>query len=204
MMPPLVRAACVIAALVCPAAVVHAELLTNPGFEDTDMMGGEGDGWGSFGNAGFNAFFGDNGHASLFMDNPGNSGGVFQTGIAATPGLEYTFALTDARIEANAAANARFGLEYFAGDDATKLGEDIVPIPLSTTGDGLTFSMTGVPVSGAAFVRPIILFDNVTSTASGQENLFVFDASLTVIPEPSAGLSLLLGSAAAAARRRRR
>lgn len=175
-----------------------AELLTNPGFESS------GAGWGSFGAAGFHAFFGANGHASLFMDNPGNSGGVFQTGIAGSSALTYTFKLNDVRIEANASANARFGLEYLAGDDSTKLGETLVAIPLSPTGDGLMFSMTATPVAGTAFVRPIIRFDNVTSTASGQENLFVFDASLTAIPEPTV-LSLAvtsLGIAAAAGRRR--
>lgn len=185
------------------AAPSQAELLTNPGFEDTDMDGNQGDGWGSFGSAGFNAFFGPNGHASLFMDNPGNFGGVFQTGIAATPGLEYTFDLVDVRIEASAAANARFGLEYYDAGDATKLGETIVPIALSPTGDGLSFSMTSVPVAGTAFVRPIILFDNVTSTANGQENLFVFGASLTAVPEPSSAILLGLVGIGFATRHRR-
>lgn len=198
----LARAAVALGCVAVFAATTQAELLTNPGFEDTDMNGDQGDGWGSFGSAGFNAFFGANGHASLFMDNPGNFGGVFQTGIAATPGQEYTFELLDVRIESNAAANARFGLEYYDALDATKLGETIVPIPLSPTGDGLSFSMTGTPVAGAAFVRPIILFDDVTSTANGQENLFVFGASLTTIPEPSSVLLGVLAGLGVVARRR--
>lgn len=94
----------------------QAELLTNPGFEDTDANGSQGDGWGSFGAAGFHAFFGPNGHASLFMDNPGNSGGVFQTGIAGVAGLEYTFALTDVRIaQASPAADPVFTHTQFGG-----------------------------------------------------------------------------------------
>ncbi len=169
-----------------------AELLTNPEFEDTG--GGVGEGWGSFGAAGFNDFFGGNGHASLFMDNPGNFGGVFQTGIAATPGTEYAFKLVDVRIEENAAANLRFGLEYYQGDDTTAAGPfDIVPISLSPTGDGLMFTMSGVAPAGTAFVRPIVQFDDVTSTASGQENAFIFAASLTVVPEPVSAILAGLG-----------
>lgn len=199
----LAHCAVVLGCLTLVAAPSQAELLTNPGFEDTDMDSNQGDGWGSFGSAGFNAFFGANGHASLFMDNPGNFGGVFQTGIAVMPGLEYTFELTDVRIESNAAANARFGLEYYDAGDATKLGETISSISLSPTGDNLTFSMTGTPVAGAAFVRPIILFDNVTSTANGQENLFVFGASLTAVPEPSSLLLAAVVGIGFAARRQR-
>lgn len=183
--------------LVAPAACFSQELLTNPGFENS------GAGWGSFGNADFNAFFGPNGHASLFMDNPGNFGGVFQTGIAATPGTIYQFDLLDVRIEENAAANLRFGLEYYEANDSTPIAPfDIVPIPLTTTGDGLSFSMTATAPAGAAFVRPIIQFDNVTSTANGQENAFVFDASLTIVPEPTAACLLAIGGATLLARRR--
>lgn len=191
----MIRIVCLsLAALLATATVAEAnELLFNPGFEDLDTNGSNDDGWGSFGAAGFNAFFGANGHASLFMDNPGNFGGVFQTGIAASPGLEYTFELLDVRIESNAAADLRFGLEYYQADDATPAGPfDIVPVAFPPTGDGLSFSMSAVAPAGTAFVRPIIQFDNVTSTASGQENAFVFEASLTAIPEPTTlGLALL-------------
>jgi hypothetical protein len=163
------------------------ELLTNPGFEDTDNNGSYGDGWGSFGAAGFHSFFGPgNGHASLFMDNQGNFGGVFQQGIAGAGGMTYQLDLLDVRIEQNAQANLRFGLEYYQPDDATAAGPfDIVPIPIPPTGDGLSYSMTGTAPAGTAYVRPIVLFDNVTSTATSQENAFVFAASLTKIPEPA-------------------
>ena len=182
-------AAALVAALSVGAGSASAELLTNPGFETG------GTGWGSYGAAGFHAFFGANGHASLFMDNPGNFGGVFQTGIPAIAGDSYTFTLTDVRIESNAEASLRFGLEWYQGDDATAAGPfDIVSIPIPPTGDGLSFTMSATAPAGAAFVRPIIQFDNVTSTASGQENAFVFDATLT--PEPaSLGLCAVGGLA---------
>jgi hypothetical protein len=183
------------------SAPASAELLTNPGFEDTDTNGSYGDGWGSYGAAGFHAFFGANGHASLFMDNPGNFGGVFQTGIPAIAGDSYTFTLTDVRIESNAAASLRFGLEWYQGDDATAAGPfDIVNIPIPPTGDGLSFTMSATAPAGAAFVRPIIQFDNVTSTASGQENAFIFDATLT--PEPASLGLCAVGGLAMLVRRR--
>lgn len=191
------------AGCVIGASASAQELLTNPGFEDTDMDGNYGDGWGAFGAAGFNAFFGPNGHASLFSDNIGNFGGVFQLGITAVPGGEYRFDLLDVRLEENIAADYRFGLEYFLADDATKVGEDIVPIDLSTTGDGLSFSMTGFAPANAAIVRPIIQYDNVTSTASGQENAFIFEASLILVPAPGASGALALAGLALASRRRR-
>lgn len=187
-----------LAALICcltPSA--NGELLSNAGFETG------GSDWGSFGSAGFNEFFGPNGHASLFMDNLGNSGGVFQVGINGAAGVEYTFELTDVRIESNAAANVEFGLEFLAADDNTKLGELIVPVPLSQTGDNLSFSMSAISLPGTAFVRPIIKFDNVTSTASGQENIFVFEASLTAVPEPTALTAIAIFGLGAALIRRR-
>ncbi|MGP1273140.1 MAG: hypothetical protein ACTS22_07390 [Phycisphaerales bacterium] len=188
------------ASLAAPA--LGQELLFNPGFEDVDADGNYGDGWGSFGAAGFNAFFGPNGHASLFSDNPGNFGGVFQLGIVGVAGTEYQFDLLDVRLEDNIDANYRFGLEYYLADDATKIGETIVTMPLSPTGDGLSFSMTGVAPAGTVIVRPIVQFDTVVSTAAGQENAFIFEASLTVVPAP-AGLGVLAMGALLSGRRRR-
>ena len=185
----------------------NADLLFNPGFDDLDSDGNLGDGWGSFGSAGFNDFFGGNPHASFFSDNPGNFGGVFQTGIGVNASVvSYTFSLDNVRLEENIDANARFGLEYYAADDSTLLSADIVPIDLTTTGDGLMFSMTSTPFGGAAFVRPIVLFDDVQSTANGQENFFVFNATLTaqVVPEPSAAVLMVTLSAICVSRRRQR
>jgi len=181
-------------------ASASANLINNPGFNDNG--GGLGEGWGSFGAAGFNDFFGGNPHTSFFSDNIGNFGGVFQTGIGGTAGTLYQFDLLDVRIEENAAADYRFGLEFFQGDDATQISNTLVSIPLSPTGDGLSFSMQATAPVGTVFVRPIIQFDNVTSTASGQENVFVFDTSLTIVPEPTT-ISLLGLGAVALIRRRR-
>ncbi|MEM8495818.1 MAG: PEP-CTERM sorting domain-containing protein, partial [Planctomycetota bacterium] len=103
------------------------------------------------------------------------------------------------RIESNAAADLRFGLEFYQGDDATQISTNIVPISLAQTGDGLNFTMSGIAPSGTAFVRPIILFDNVTSTAGGQENAFVFEA--TLVPEPATAALLGLGGLAMLRRR---
>ena len=198
-----IRALTLIAAAALTASPVTAqELLVNPGFEDLDADGNYGDGWGSFGAAGFNAFFGPNGHASLFSDNIGNFGGVFQTGISGSGGTEYQFDLLDVRLESNIAANYRFGLEFFAGDDSTKISDVIVPISLAVTGDSLSFSMTATAPAGTVFVRPIVQYDDVVSTASGQENAFIFEASLTVVPATSGMAVLAMGGVAATRRRR--
>ncbi|MEM7680494.1 MAG: hypothetical protein AAF288_00920 [Planctomycetota bacterium] len=185
-----------------PASAV--ELLTNPGFEDPDGAGplGLGDGWGAFGAAGFNDFFGPNGHASLFPDNVGNSGGIFQTGIAGAPGVEYEFTLADTRIEANYDANVMFGLEFYAADDSTKLGESLALLPdPGVEVNGGVFTTTGVAPAGTAFVRPVALYDTVFSSG-GQRNVFVFEASLTEVPEPMSAL-LMAPAVAVLARRRR-
>ncbi|MEM6332017.1 MAG: PEP-CTERM sorting domain-containing protein [Planctomycetota bacterium] len=168
------------------ANTAQASLLTNPSFADVDTNGSFGDGWSSFGNAGFNAFFGGgNGHVSLFADNPGNSGGVFQLGIPATPNTTYRFSLTDNFFEANFDGTVQVGLEYYLADDSTKVGEDITSITSFTS----SFSVFGTSVADAEIVRPIILFQGGTNQGSS-DNAFFFEAELVVIPEP-ATLSLL-------------
>lgn len=181
-----------------------AELIFNPGFEDTDLDGNFGDGWGTFGAAGFNAFFGANGHASFFLDNPDNSGGIFQSGIVGSFGNEYTFTLDDVLIESNAAAATfSFGLEFFASDDATLISNSLAAITL-TPGGGLSFSHTALAPVGTAFVRPIVSFSGASGLAEGSENVFAFGSSLTAtaIPEPSAMILVTAASVAGLARSR--
>lgn len=182
--------------------MAHAGLLNNGEFDDSGAF------WGSFGNAGFNDFFGGDAHASLFADGSGNFGGVFQTGIAANTGELYEFTLNNVRIESNFNADFRFGLEFYAADDSTKLGESLMVIDTSDpsdgliTGDGLSYTMQAIASDGAVFVRPIILFDNAAPVSSSQANAFVFSASLGIVPSP-ATLSLGLAGLVAASRRRR-
>ncbi|MGL4512479.1 MAG: PEP-CTERM sorting domain-containing protein [Lacipirellulaceae bacterium] len=186
------RLATVLCFAAIPAVVGAQELLVNPGLETG------GSGWGSYGAAGFHNFFGANGHGSLFADNVGNFGGLFQTAIPGAADTLYEFKLNDVRIEENADASFRFGLEFYAANDSTKLGETLVPISLATKGDGLAFSMTAsTSAAGVAFVRPIVQFDNVAAGPGNQRNIFVFDASLTVVPEPTS--ALLLGTMGVAA-----
>jgi hypothetical protein len=170
-----------------------ATLLTNGGFEDTDSNGSFGDGWGSFGNSGFNAFFGSNAHASLFADNTPNSGGVFQN-VAGAAGVEYQFSLLDTRIEASYDARTRFGLEFYLADNTTKVGESLLTIAdPGVEVNNAVYTMSAVAPAGTAIVRPIVLFDQVASSG-GQRNVFIFDSSLTVIPEPSTLIAGLLGA----------
>ena len=167
---------------------VGDEALKNSGFEDTDDDGFLGDYWGSYGAAGFDDFFANggpaNGHASLYADTAGNSGGIYQKSILGNAGTQYEFDLTDVRIESNANGDFQFGFEYYAADDITKLGESLMPLDISTTGDGLSFSTTGIAVPGTVYVRPIVSYDNVLTTAT-ESGVFIFDASMTELaPTP--------------------
>lgn len=185
----------------------RADLLINPGFEDLDGDGSQGDGWGSFGAAGFNAFFGDNGHASFFLDNPDNAGGVFQTGIAGTAGVEYNFSLDDVLIESNAAATEfNFGLEFYLADDTTLISSSLIALPLELPGGGQSFSFSAFAPDGTAFVRPIISFSGADGSADGSENVFVFGSTLTAtaVPEPSTAALFAAASCVTVMRRRRR
>jgi hypothetical protein len=148
--------------------------------QDDDGDGSFGDFWGNYGNTDFNEFFGPgNPHASFYADTVGNEGGVYQQAILATPGAQYRFVLSDVRLELYFDADLYFGLEYSDDDDFTKLGETIVQIDTSTTGDGLSFTMTGTAAAGTVYIRPVILFDNVSSTGGTLRNAFVFECSLT-------------------------
>lgn len=188
----------------------RADLITNPGFEDTDSNGSFGDGWGTFGAAGFNAFFGANGHASLFLNTPGNSGGVFQSGIAGSFGNFYTFSLDDVLIEPNArATDLSFGLEFFESDDNTIISSSLASIASVTPASGLSFSHTAAAPVGTAFVRPIISFSGAFTPAmpvSGGANVFVFDTTLTAtaVPEPSSVFLFAAASVAGLVIHRRR
>lgn len=188
----------------------RADLITNPGFEDTDSNGSFGDGWGAFGAAGFNAFFGANGHASLFLNTPGNSGGVFQTGIAGSFGNFYTFSLDDVLIEPNArATDLSFGLEFFESDDNTIISSSLASIASVTPAGGLSFSHTAAAPVGTAFVRPIISFSGAFTPAmpmAGGANVFVFDTTLTAtaVPEPSSVFLFAAASVAGLGIHRRR
>jgi hypothetical protein len=111
-----------------------------------------------------------------------------------TPATEYRFDLLDVRTEANTNANYAFGLEFYQADDGTLISDAFETIDLSVTGDGLSFDMSATAPAGTAFVRPVIKFDNAVSAEQGQENVFVFTTSMTVVPEPAAAFGLLAGA----------
>ncbi|MEP3479970.1 MAG: PEP-CTERM sorting domain-containing protein [Fuerstiella sp.] len=205
-----VTTAVLIAVTVGPRTPVSASIITNSGFEDTNADGTFGDGWGRFGAADFNAFFGANAHASFFLDNSGNSGGVFQQGIAGVAGTEYRFTLEDLFIESNAAAsNFDLGLEFYQADDSTLILSTQTSIVPLTSGSGLTFSHTAVAPVGTQFVRPVITFSGADGSAANSENVFVFNTSLAstslaAVPEPSSAAFLAFASATFLVVRRRR
>ncbi len=175
--------------------LARGDMITNPGFEDTNADTSFGDSWGSYGNVAFMDFFpnGNPGHATFFADNAANSGGFFQQGILATVGNEYRFSI-DAAFESNWSATTEFGLEFYQSDDATLVSSTLVGIfkPAFTSYD--TYAMQATAPVGAVYVRPIVKYGTVTDVQGFNEAATFDNASLTVVPEPSVGL-LLLGGA---------
>ncbi len=178
------------------AATPTPVLTVNPGFLDVDGDGLFGDGWGVFGAAAVDfQFFGDNnpGHATLFGDNTANTGGVFQTGIPASGGVTYeaTFRI---QWETSWDARTRYGIEFYASDDATKLGEQVVEITEDSdfAGSGYRrYDVSATAPAGTAFVRPIVLFDEVLSSGSSRactvDNVLVREADDVENLNPSFG-----------------
>lgn len=200
--------AAIVLAAMTPVERVAAELITNPSFEDNNGDENFGAGWGAFGSVGFNDFFNGNGngHGSFFLDATGNSGGIFQLGITGSFGNLYTFTLEDVLIESNAAADSfSFGLEFYQGDDATQISNSLVSLPLTPTGGGLRFTHTAAAPIGTQFVRPIISFSGASGAELSNENVFVFNTSLTAtaVPEPSSLVILVTASAVGLVAQRR-
>lgn len=192
-------------ALAVPSMAV-TNIAVNPGFEDVDGTPDPdetpGDGWDAFGAASFDNFFTNNRHASFFPDTAGNTGGIFQLGLPATSGTTYQFDLLDTRIEASYDAVTRFGFEFYAADDATKLGESFVVIDaaerlaLSNVDTGgsvnsAVFSTQATAPVGASIVRPVVSFSDVNFAylQQSQANLFLFDSFVSEVP--AAGGNLL-------------
>ncbi|MEN0019269.1 MAG: hypothetical protein AAF747_00130 [Planctomycetota bacterium] len=170
------------AAATAQVAVESPNLTRNAAFADVNDDGDFGDEWGVFGAAAVNfTFFGDEvpfipnplpgspnnnsddnpGHATLFGDRPGNDGGVFQTGIPAVPGETYEITIR-IQWEENWDARTRFGLEFFAADDSTLLSAFVDEIVDERVGEGYQrFDLSATAPAFTAFVRPIILFDQV-------------------------------------------
>ncbi len=166
------------------APAAGEQYIKNAGFGDSNGDGNFGDYWGAFGSAGFHEFFGaNNAHASFFADQVDNEGGVYQQAILGEAGAEYRFDLLNVRIEENFDADLFFGMEFFGDDDNTKIGEVITMVDTSTTGDGLSFTTSGVAPAGTVYVRPIIRFDNVGTPAASQTNVFVFATALSEVVE---------------------
>ncbi len=148
-------------------AATAQNLIINPTFEDTDLDGNFGDAWGTFGAAGLVDFFGDDnvGHGFLFGDQLGNTGGIFQAGIPATEGQEYLFTIR-ALYEDQWDARTLIGLEFYAADDSTKIGERKIEL-IESNGTGYdAVAIAAVAPAGTAFVRPIVEFDTVGSSGS--------------------------------------
>lgn len=143
----------------------------NPSFGDISGEGTTGDQWGQFGAANvFLDFFnnGNPGQGTLFADNEGNFGGVFQTGIPATNGESYTFTV-DIAFEENWDARTFFGLEFFGADDGFLLGETALEITEQPGTGYVTYQIEAVaPADFTAFVRPIVRFFDAVGSGGGK------------------------------------
>ena len=162
-------------------SIATDNLVENPGFEDIIGDGTFGDLWGTFDNVGFGDFFGNGnpGHAVFFGDFFFNFGTLFQLGIPGEGGTEYRLA-ADISFEDQWDALTDFGLEFYGADDATLIGDTIVPITQTIGGGYLTYEMTATAPAGTAFVRPVFFFDFVAS--EGEQRAATID---NVVLEPA-------------------
>ena len=186
-----VFAALAVLVLAAPVAWGVEDLLYNPGFLDLNTDGYYGDYWGVYGATDFNDFWVGNPHASFYGDWYNNVGGIYQLGIVGAEDVTYQFDLLNTRLEANWDADLWFGMEYYAFDDSTKLGESLVQIDAAARLalghiDGNVFSMQGTAPAGTAWVRPIVFFENVNENYLEEEqaNAFIFKAFLGIAPQP--------------------
>ncbi len=181
-------------ALSAGAAEPTPILNQNPGFLDLDNDGAFGDGWGVFGAAAVDfQFFGDGnpGHATLFGDNIGNTGGVFQAGIPAEAGKDYELTI-HIQWESEWDAATYYGLEFYDATDGTKIGESIVEIVDEFPDFGYRrYDLTATAPAGTAFVRPIVSFDSVQSSGASRaatvDNVLVREADDVLTLNPSFG-----------------
>lgn len=197
----LVRSSLLVTGLVFAGAASAQNLLTNPDFA------GNGNGWGTFGAAGFTDFFGQNTEAAFFSDNGGNAGGLFQD-VAGIAGLEYSFTILAMRIETNTNPTISYGLEFRDASDALiSVAGTVIDYGSVSRNDNnySPVSVSGIAPVGTAVVRPIIGYSD---TVNGSNWFFVFNTELSaasVVPEPSSFAMLAgLGALGCVAARRRR
>ena len=178
----------------------NGNFIGNPGFQDLNGDGVFGDGWISFGQQQFlnDSPNGNPGQATFFSGTNGNAGGVFWPGSPATNGVKYRFTVSAARDD-NWNANAQFGVQFLANDNATVLTQQFVT--MFTTNIGTTgttnyrdYSMTATASPGVAYVRPIISYTNSLRT-TGSSQRAVFDNAVLAV-ETSRRLSIVGSSVA--------
>lgn len=133
---------------------------------------------------------------------PDGFSGVFQRVGGATAGLEYLFEF-EALSNGSAAfpIGAEFRIEFLdiAGGVIGSTGNVAIAGDLTDTYQ--SFSLAAVAPAGTEFINPVIAIE--TFSANGTPgNLFVDNASLSVVPEPSSVALLGLGSLALLKRRR--
>ncbi|MEZ6319440.1 MAG: GC-type dockerin domain-anchored protein [Phycisphaerales bacterium] len=189
----MIRTACFAlagAAIALGAPLAAAQnLVTNPGFDDLDHDFFYGDSWGVFGAAGFDDFFpnGNPGHVIFYGDMTGNFGGIYQLGIPANAGAEYQFSI-DVSWEADWDARTQMGIEFYAADDSTKLGERIVDVTETGLGNGYSrIAVAAVAPAGTVYARPVVLFDNVES--AGADHGCTLDNAALIEVAPSGNLT---------------
>jgi hypothetical protein len=188
-------------------------LLANPGFEDPITMDGapfvgswEGFNGGAGSSAANSSLMARTGamHLDVSITNTDNIfAGVFQDVEGLLPGQPVTFSLWHKTTTNPLDLVAEMRIEWRKTGQSAEVSRTPNSLP-TLTSDYTQFSLTAPVPAGADTARVVYAIQTFGGGPTNNGTVFIDDASLVVIPEPSTWVLLSLGGCALAMLRRRR